>query len=158
MSRRLVRAGLLTGVIDGLWAVVLTHLYGGEQIKLWQRIAATAFGDSMYNGGVKTAALGLLMHFTVAFTWSAILLLLITRSRWLQQVLDSPLGVLKIAMVYGPLIWLVMSLIVVPILTHKPFTVDGVTATFTYRWFIQAAGHIAFVGAPMAWALRKGTT
>ena len=149
-SSRLARAGMLTGVVDGVWAIVLTLLYGRTVTRLFQGIAATAFGDGMYKGGLPTTLLGVVMHFGVAFAWSAIFLLLVTRSQWLRGVLDSRYGVVKIAAVYGPVIWIVMSVVVIPLLVHRPVTI-------TYRWWIQLAGHIAFVGMPMIWSIGRGS-
>jgi hypothetical protein len=144
--KRLVRAGLVTGVVDGLWAIVLTVLYGRTIIRLWQGIAATAFGAPMFDGGVPTALLGVVMHFGVAFAWSALFLLLVSQSSWLRRVLESPFGVVKVAAVYGPFVWIAMSAIVIPALTHTAVAITG-------RWWIQLVGHIVFVGMPIVWAI-----
>lgn len=149
-SSRLLRAWLLTGVIDGTWAIVLTLSYGRSLARLWQGIAATAFGERMFDGGSPAIALGVLMHFGVAFAWSAVFLLLVTRSAWLRRVIDSPKGVWKVAAIYGPLIWIVMSAGVIPLLTGKPLVM-------TWRWWIQAAGHIVFVGLPIVTSIGSGT-
>jgi hypothetical protein len=147
-ASRLVRAGLLTGVVDGLWAVALTLFYGRTLTRLWQGIAATAFGQSVFDGGMATVLLGVAMHFAVAFAWSAVFLLLVLRSPAVRRVLDSPLGVLKFAALYGPFVWMAMSGVVIPLLTHQPLVM-------TYRWWIQLAGHVVFVGVPIAWAIRR---
>lgn len=149
-SSRLLRAWLLTGVIDGTWAIVLTLLYGRSLVRLWQGIAATAFGERMFDGGATTVALGVVMHFGVAFAWSALFLLLVTRSPWLRRVLDSPNGVWKVAAVYGPLVWIVMSAAVIPLLTGKPLVM-------TWRWWIQLAGHVVFVGLPIVSMIGGGS-
>jgi hypothetical protein len=147
---RLVRTGLLTGIVDGSWAIVLTLIYGRSLARLWQGIAATLFGGRMLEGGAATVALGVAMHFGVAFAWSAVFLLLVARSTYLRRVLDSHYGPLKIAAVYGPFIWIVMSGVVIPLLTRKPLVVTG-------RWWIQLLGHVVFVGLPIAWgAARTG--
>ena len=39
---------------------------------------------------------------------------------------------------YGPVIWLVMSLVVIPFLTKRPPTV-------AFRWWVQLVGHFPFV-------------
>ena len=147
---RLVRAGLLTGVVDGLWAVVLTLAYQRSLVRLWQGIAAVPFGDGMFTGGAATVVLGIVLHVCVAFAWSAVLLSNVMRLAWLRAILDSPLGALKIATVYGPFIWIAMSIAIVPLFTHKPPVING-------RWFIQLAGHVVFVGLPMAWAIGRGS-
>jgi hypothetical protein len=145
---RLLRAGLLTAVIDGCWAIVLTFLYGRSQARLWEGIAATLFGDRMLEGGAPAIALGVVMHVGVAFGWSAVFLLLATRSASVRRVLDSPYGPLKIAVVYGPLVWIGMSAIVIPFLTGRPLMLTG-------RWWIQLLGHVVFVGLPIAWGVGR---
>ena len=64
------------------------------------------------------------MHFGVAFVWSAVFQFLVVNSPRLRSVLDSPGGEFKVAAVYGPLIWVVMSGLVVPALLHRPPTVN----------------------------------
>jgi hypothetical protein len=145
---RLVRTGLLTGLVDGSWAIVLTLIYGRSLARLWQGIAATLFGERMFAGGAATVALGVAMHFGVAFAWSAVFLLLVARSPYVRRVLDSRYGPLKIGAVYGPFVWIVMSAVVIPLLTQKPLVVTG-------RWWIQLAGHMVFVGLPIAWGARQ---
>jgi hypothetical protein len=147
---RLLRAGLLTAVVDGSWAVVLTFLYGRSQAMLWQGIAATLFGDRMLEGGAAAVALGVAMHVGVAFGWSAVFLLLATRSARVRRVLDSPYGPLKIAAVYGPFVWIAMSAVVIPLLTGRPLMI-------TSRWWIQLLGHVVFVGLPIAWSVGRGS-
>jgi hypothetical protein len=148
---RLLRAWLLTGVVDGLWAIVLTLVYQRSVARLFQGIAATLFGERMLDGGASAVAIGVVMHFGVAFAWSAVFLLLVTRSSWLRAVLDSSFGVLKVAAVYGPMIWIVMSVVVIPLLVRRPVTISG-------RWWIQLIGHIVFVGIPIVWSIGRGAT
>jgi hypothetical protein len=140
---RLVRAGLLTGVVDGLFSSILNVVaYRSTVARLFQGVASVLLGAEAFNGGLRTAAVGVLMHFGVAFGWSAVFLFLVLRLPWVRGVLASRYGVIKIAALYGPLIWMVMSLAVIPILVHRP-------PTITYRWWIQWFGHIPFVGMPI---------
>jgi len=147
---RLVRAGLLTGVIDGLFSSVLSvAFYGSTVTRLFQGVASTLLGKAAFDGGTPTALLGVLMHFGVAFGWSAVFLLLVTRSSRIRRVLASPNGVAKIASLYGPFIWLVMSLAVIPLLLHRPPAIN-------IRWWVQLIGHIPFVGAPIVASIGSG--
>jgi hypothetical protein len=147
---RLVRAGLLTGVVDGLFSSILNVVaYRSTASRLFQGVAAVLLGPEAFNGGLRTVAVGVLMHFGVAFGWSAVFLFLVLRSRWVRGVLASPYGVVKVAALYGPLIWMVMSLAVIPILLHRP-------PTITYRWWIQWFGHIPFVGMPIVASSGRG--
>ena len=148
---RLVRAGLLTGVIDGLFSSVLHVVaYGSTASRLFQGVAAVLLGSEALNGGIPTVALGVLMHFGVAFGWSAVFLFLILRSRRVLRLLASPYGVAKVAALYGPFIWMVMSLVVIPILVHR-------LPTIGIRWWIQLVGHIPFVGIPIVAASGRGS-
>ena len=70
------------------------------------------------------------MHVGVAFGWSAVFLLLVTRSARIRSVLASPQGTIKVASLYGPFVWMVMSLAVIPLLAHRPPTIN-------IRWWIQ---------------------
>jgi len=140
---RLVRAGLLTGIVDGLFSSVLSaFFYGSTVSRLWQGVASVLLGSDALNGGRRTALIGLLMHFGVAFAWSAVFLFLLLRWEWIRGLLASRHGVLKVAALYGPFIWMVMSLVVIPALTQRP-------PRITLRWWIQWFGHIPFVGIPI---------
>ena len=152
---RLVRAGLLTGIVDGLFSSVLSaFFYGSTVSRLWQGVASVLLGSDALNGGRRTALIGLLMHFGVAFAWSAVFLFLLLRWEWIRGLLASRHGVLKVAALYGPFIWMVMSLVVIPALTQRP-------PRITLRWWIQWFGHIPFVGIPIvassAGARRSGS-
>jgi hypothetical protein len=144
-----VLAGLVTGVTDGLFSSVLSvAFYHSTVTRLFQGVAATVLGPSAFEGGMPTAALGVLMHFGVALSWSAVFLVLLDRSRWMRGALRSPYGVLKVAAVYGLFIWLVMSLLVIPLLLHRP-------PAITIRWWVQLIGHFPFVGLPIVASLGK---
>ena len=148
-DRRLVRAGLVTGVVDGLFSSVLSvAFYDSTVTRLFQRVASTLLGEEALDGGISTALVGVLMHFGVAFGWSAVFLYLVLRSPWIRRVLASRYGVVKVAAVYGPFIWLVMSLVVIPLLLQRPPTINP-------RWWGQLIGHFPFVGVPIVASIGK---
>jgi hypothetical protein len=99
-------------------------------------------GPGAFDGGLRTALVGLAMHVAVAFTWAAVFLVLVRRAAWLRQILRSRYGVLEVAAVYGPFVWTVMSLVVIPVLVRRPPTIN-------FRWWVQLVGHIPFVGLPI---------
>ena len=143
----LLRAWLITGVTDALFSSCLAAFaYGSTVTRLWQGVAAVLLGSAAFDGGLRTAAIGLLMHFGVAFGWTAVFMLLVLSSSWLRGVLASPYGVITVASVYGPLIWIVMSMAVIPLFTHRPPTVN-------VRWWVQLAGHVTFVALPIVASL-----
>lgn len=150
MPTRLVRAGLLTAVTDGLFSSVLSVVFYHSTVqRLFQGVASTLLGPDAMNGGWSTALVGVLMHVGVAFGWSAVFLFVVMRSRWIRETRDSSYGVVKVAALYGPFIWLVMSLVVIPTLVHRPPTIG-------IRWLVQLIGHFPFVGFPIVASSVRG--
>src|SRR5215468_11097000 len=99
---RLLRAGLLTAVTDGLFSSVLVvAAYGSSVTRLWQGVASVLLGPGAFEGGARTVLIGLAMHVAVAFTWSAVFLVLVGRATWLSQLVDSSYGVFKAAALYS---------------------------------------------------------
>jgi hypothetical protein len=147
MISRLVRAWLLTAIIDGLFSGVLAQFfYGSTAARLFQGVASTLLGPAAMDGGTRTALVGLAMHFGVALGWSTVFLLAYERVAALRRATAAPGGVIAVAAVYGPMIWLVMSLLVIPTLRHAP-------PAFGFRWAVQLAGHFPFVGLPIVWSI-----
>lgn len=111
---RLTRAGLLTGLVDGIFSSVLSvAFYDSTVANLFQYVASTLLGPDAFDGGTRTVVLGVLMHFGVAFAWSGVFLLLVLRSQRIRRLLAAPFGVIRVASVYGPFIWLIMSVAVI---------------------------------------------
>lgn len=144
---RIAAAAGLTFVTDGLFAVVLSiGFFDSSFSALWKGVASVLIGRSALEGGAYTTALGVVMHFMVALTWSTIFVAIVLRWERVRRVLLSPFGVLKVAAVYGPLIWLVMWGIVIPVLAGRA------PSPITSRWWVQFLGHVPFVGLPLVWA------
>jgi hypothetical protein len=148
---RLARAGVATGIVDGLFSSILSvAFYHSTVTRLFQGVASVLVGPAALGGGTGTAAIGVLMHIGVAFGWSAVFLLLVTRSAWIRDVLASRYGTVKMALLYGPFVWIVMSLAVIPLLAHRPPAIN-------VRWWVQLIGHIPFVGFPIAASIGTGS-
>jgi hypothetical protein len=149
---RVARAGVLTGVTDGLFSSVLSvAFYHSTVQRLFQGVASTLLGAEAFAGGNLTFAIGVLMHFGVAFGWSVVFLLVVKRVKWVRRLLNSPHGTVKVASLYGPLIWMVMSMAVIPILLQRPPVIN-------IRWLVQLIGHIPFVGIPIVWSIGGGAS
>lgn len=150
VSARLLRSTILTGVSDGLFSSVLvTVFYGSTFARLWQGVASTLLGRGAFDGGMSIVLVGLVIHFCVAFGWSAVFLFIVSRASWVRALLYSRFGVARVAAIYGPCVWLMMSLVIIPLLTHRW------PPTITYRWWIQLVGHFPFVGIPIVWSIGK---
>ncbi len=145
---RLIRATALCALADGLFACAVSMgLYGSTFARLWQGVASVPFGKVAVDGGTAYTVAGLLLHIGVALGWSTVFLLAYERSHWLRDVVDGHYGVLKVAMVFGPMVWVVMSLVVIPLMTGRP-------PNITERWAIQLVGHAASVGWPIVASIR----
>ena len=146
----LLRTWLTIAVIDGIFASCLSvFAYGSTFSRLWQGVASAVLGPAALQGGTRTVAIGLLLHVCVAFTWSAVFLTLAKSVSVIQRMIATPRGILSIAAVYGPSIWLVMSLVVIPLASGRP-------PSITVRWWIQLFAHIPFVALPIVTVVGRG--
>jgi hypothetical protein len=140
---------LVTAAWDFLCASTLSVVaYGSTFSRLWQGVAAAALGPSAFEMGARGVAVGLVLHLLVALAWSAVFVLALARSVALRRALARPVGALGTAAVYGPFIWLVMSLVVIPLATGKP-------PTLGFRWWVQIFAHVPFVALPLVFTARR---
>lgn len=76
MKRRAVAAtltaGLIAGILDITAAFLVYGRYGAQPIQILQGIASGILGPGAYNGGSKTAVLGLALHFLIALGAAAV--------------------------------------------------------------------------------------
>ena len=140
---------LVTAAWDFLCASALSiFAYHSTFSGLWQGVASVLLGPAARGMGSRGVAAGLGLHLLVALTWSAVFVFAVAASRALQQVLSHPPGALAVAAIYGPIIWLVMSLAVIPLATGRP-------PTFRFRWWMQVFAHIPFVTLPLVFTARR---
>src|SRR5262245_44693959 len=60
--------GLICGIMDMTAACIFYGVLRGVQpIKIMQSVASGLLGAASYNGGIATAALGLFLHFVIAY-------------------------------------------------------------------------------------------
>ena len=149
IARALLITWLVTAVWDFICASALSVLaYKGTFAGLWRGVASTAFGQHMLTAGARGVMAGIGAHLSIAFTWSAIFVGALAISAGLRRIVASPTGAFAVACVYGPIIWLVMSLGLIPMLT-------GRTPSFGFRWWVQVFAHIPFVTLPLVFTARR---
>jgi hypothetical protein len=137
-------AGLLAGTLDITAACTQSYIMRGTSpVVIFQSVASGVLGVATYQGGWKTAALGLLLHFFIATSAAAVFYFASRVLRFLTEHWALA-GVL-----YGVLVYTVMYWIVVPLSKARPFnpTVQLVT--------IAVLIHIFCIGLPIAWVTRK---
>jgi hypothetical protein len=152
VAGRLLRTWLLIGVVDFLFASCLSvFAYRGTFGGLWRGVASVPFGAEMLKAGERGVAIGIALHFAVAVLWSAVFVLGLAQLGFVRRLVASPAGVLAVAAVYGPLIWTVMSFVLIQAFTGRPPAVN-------FRWWVQFFAHIPFVALPIVWAGRPPRT
>jgi hypothetical protein len=104
-------------------------------------VASGVLGANSFRGGFKAAALGLVLHFVIAFVAAAVFYVASLKLRFLinQAVIA---GVL-----YGALVYLVMTFVVVP-LSAAPFEIR-------FQLVTGLLVHIVCIGLPIALIIRR---
>ncbi len=108
--RRAILLGALTvGVLDILDAFIFFGFRGVPPLRILQAIASGVVGkDAAVAGGLVTAALGLVLHFFIAFM---IVLVFYLVSRKVPMLTKHPL---VLGALYGIVVYFVMTQVVVP--------------------------------------------
>ena len=143
--RAIVAGGLVAGVLDAIFAVVayVFVLRAFGIVGVLQYIASGLIGNAAFAGGLPTAALGVGIHFFLAFGFAALYYVV---SRRVAALRDRavPIGI-----VYGVAIWLFMDLLVLP-QTGTP------KSPFNGALFVSfLIDHALFVGLPIALAVQR---
>jgi len=142
-TRAIFWGGLLAGILDISAAFVTTYMRSGRSpIFVLQSVASGLLGADSYKRGLTAAALGLAIHFTIAFVACAVYYLASRKLRFLidRAYLCGPL--------YGAVVYLFMYGVVLPLTFHRNFfqplasVIQGVVV------------HIICVGAPIGLTVR----
>ena len=134
-------AGLICGVLDISCTLTLSRLNGIKPLRLLQAVASGALGPKSFTGGRGTAALGLGIHFFIAFVASAVYYL---ASR-ISSVLNEHAVVC--GLFYGIAVHLFMTFVVLPLSALKrPFSMKQ----FATQWVV----HMFCVGLPISLTVR----
>jgi hypothetical protein len=139
----ILAGGLIAGLIDITYAVGFSATRGVPPTRILQSVASGLLGSPAYQGGVTTAALGLILHFVLMLIIAAIFYFASTRLRFLvgRPVLWGAL--------YGFLVYWVMNLVVLP-LSAFPSQVKFVPIVVITSLIVHAFG----IGVPIALASR----
>ena len=136
--------GLIAGTLDISAAFLTAWLRAGvSPIGLLQYVASGALGPAAFQGGIKTALIGLALHFLIATIWTVIFYL--ASRRWLFLI-EKPI---QFGLLYGIAVYLIMTFVVVPLsrVTPRPATISGRTIGILTIMFC--------VGLPIALIVRR---
>ena len=139
--RAILLATLVAGALD-IGAAILTNPQVPARVVL-QSVAGGWLGAETYRGGWPTAWLGLASHFALMLWIVTIYVALASRWPGLNRLWPAA------GVVWGILVWGVMSFAVVPLSASTLPTPDLSAA------LKGIAIHILFVGLPIAWIARR---
>jgi len=109
LARAIAAGGVAVGALDALDAIIFYGVRGVAPIRIFQSIAAGVLGPSAFQRGLLSAALGVVLHFTIASTIVTVLCML--ARRWPAVIRRTFVA----APVYGVSVWIVMNYVVIPL-------------------------------------------
>ncbi len=118
-SNPILKAWLIAGTLDISCALLYYYIKtGNDPLNVLTYVAKTALGQELLNNKPILCVMGLLIHFVIAFGWTIIFFWLYPKLKLLQgnKVITG--------LVYGLFIWLVMTLVVVPLRTSPLGTLN----------------------------------
>jgi uncharacterized membrane protein YagU involved in acid resistance len=135
--------GLIAGVLDITYAFVFSYLRSGRTPAfVLQSVASGALGRDAYQGGAKTAALGLGFHFVIALAAAAVYVL---ASRALPFMMTHPIFS---GMIYGLCVYAFMNCVVL-----RVSAIRATTWPWSYPKSVLIGGlliHMFGIGLPIA--------
>ena len=132
--------GAIVGVLDLAYAI---NVYSPKQpILIPQFIASGILGLKSFAGGTKTAALGVVLHFIIAFGAATVYYL---ASRKLTFLVSRAV---LCGLIYGALVYLFMHIVVLPLSATPKGPTHFVYQAFEFVW------HWFCVGLPIALSVR----
>jgi len=132
--------GLVIGGLDALDAIVFFGLRSGATpVRIFQSIAAGVLGRSTFQGGLRSALLGVAIHFFIAFSIAATYY---AASRRISILTRQPI---LCGAAYGVLVYFFMNRVVIPL------SAIGAGAAPPLAVFVNGiAIHILGIGIPAA--------
>ncbi|MBA3651594.1 MAG: hypothetical protein H0W66_08990, partial [Chthoniobacterales bacterium] len=136
--------GGIAGALDITYAVGFSALRGVPPMRILQSVASGLLGAPAFEGGVATAALGLVLHFSIALAWAAIFYL---ASKAIPFLTRHPVVA---GLFYGFLIYAVMNLVVLPL--------SAFPRKVSFPLLVLVTGllvHMLCIGLPISLAVRR---
>ena len=147
-ARAILIGGLIAGTLDITYACVFFGLRNHvSPIRILQSVARGALGANAFQGGLKTAALGLFFHFLIALI-AAMVYFVLSRALRFMVTYAILSGIL-----YGACVYFFMYGIVM-----RVSAIHSTTLPWSYPWQVLIPNlliHIFGIGLPIALAVRR---
>jgi len=136
--------GFVAGALDIVFAIVFWAVKRGvPATRILQSVAAGLLGRASFEGGLRSAALGLALQFFIAVSMSVTYFAV---SRRLPLLWQRPL---LCGAAYGLLLYAIMNYVVVPLSAALPGSKDPLWVT------LSIAVHMLLIGVPIALFTRR---
>ena len=144
--KTMLLAGLVAGTTDITAAIIHGTLRGGTPIRVLQSVAGGLLGRNTYQGGWKTAVLGLALHFLIATIWAGIYYAASLKLTVLHE------HAVASGLLYGLVVYGVMYGVVLPLSAWHPKPYGQPIDVALVGILI----HLCCVGLPIALMVRRG--
>jgi hypothetical protein len=136
--------GAIAGALDIAYAIGWAIYRGSNAMHLLQIVASGWLGEAAFEGGWRTAALGLASHFGMAFAYAAFFYFVAKRWDWLVR------HAVVAGLLYGLAVFALMNLVVLPLSAFPyPVKFTGLGPA------TNLLSHLFFFGLPIALATRR---
>ena len=141
--RPILVAGLVAGALDITAAFINSGLKGTSPMRVLQSIASGLLGADSYTGGLRTALLGAMVHFLIAFMAATVYYAASRKVEFLKE------RAVISGLLYGVAVYLFMYLVVLPLTFHRGFF-HPLSAVLTGLTI-----HMLCVGLPISLAVSR---
>ncbi|WP_258103552.1 hypothetical protein [Marinoscillum sp. MHG1-6] len=139
--KALILTTIFVSVADGVADLILYYLSGGHKAQnVFKFIASGIFGFKAFAGGSDIVIFGILFHFLIAFLWVSFFFVV-------YPLFKIKGNTIFVGTIYGIIIWLVMSFVVIPISNAPSPPNDDV-----FQIIISVLVIVLTGGIPIAWA------
>ena len=130
--------GTLCGVLDAFAATISFAILQVAPIRVWQNVASGLLGSKAFQMGKRSAVLGLIIHFVIAFSAATVFCVAALKTSF---VLAMPI---TSGAAHGVAVFILMNLIVLPLsaMPKRPLS--------RTRVITQIVIHIFCVGLPIS--------
>jgi hypothetical protein len=141
-SVRILLGALVVGTLDIVYAMVFWIPRGATARGIFQSVARGLLGKESFEGGLRTAVLGAVLHYFIAF---AIVFTYWLASKYVPRLLSRPV---VYGSLYGVLVYIVMNYVVIPLSA-------ATRPRFLLSWVVcSVIVHMFLIGVPAAFFAR----
>ena len=144
----LVRIGAIAGTLDIADALIWNLFRGITPYTVFQHIASGLLGRRSFELGAVSVILGVVVHYTIAFIWTAVFYFLDRRFSFLRR---RPV---VSGLIYGICVYIVMNFVVLPLSALPPTRQPATVAS-------RINGVLALmfcIGLPISLLVRRGSS